>query len=381
MGSTVGQSGDVCRFGVRHAAGATTIFRHFYADDATPEGLVASTLEFTRHATVIKLTPDPYFMTLSFGGCSECREHNDKRPALSAVPVAADVGSWSDFQFSDEKHIELVLESVRLLKASPEAAGKPLYVNVFAPFTVAMQCDPRLLERLSSDDERPAVAQGLHAIAKSTAEYISRLADAGADGIFYSNKCLRAGLGELVEEWVLPLDAIALAPIRGASGSGSFMGVDIRSKAQDEQGDLGGERAQSLDMVLHACGPEIVYGRIVSALEDPSVYPSDTSLSWNLGEGNPSIEEVLKTTSLRVWGTYPRALLSKAEGAEASVALESFLLKHRAWLEGEGYLHRVVIGPDCCPGAFSGEEVPARGWNAVHSAYARWMGAAPSARL
>jgi len=364
------QSADACRFGVRHAAGATTIFRHFYADDATPEGLAARTLEFTRHATVIKLTPDPYFMTLSFGGCSECRVHNDKRPALSAVPVASDVGSWSNFQFSDEKHIELVLETVRLLKASPEAIGKPLYVNVFAPFTVAMQCDPRLLERLSSDQERPAVAQGLLEIAKSTAEYISRLAAAGADGIFYSNKHLRAALGDLVEEWVLPLDAMALAPIRGAGVA-----------AQDDQEIFAGDRARSLDMVLHCCGSGILYDRIVTALEDPSVYPNDTSLSWNLDEGNPSLEEVLKTTSLRVWGTYPRALLSKAEGAEASVALESFLLKHRAWLEGEGYLHRVVIGPDCCPGAFSGEEVPARGWNAVHSAYARWMGAAPTARL
>merc|ERR1711948_108398 len=122
-----------------------------------------------------------------------------------------------------------------------------------------------------------------------------------------------------------------------------------------------GDRAQNLDMVLHCCGPEIVYDRIVSALEDPSVYPRDTSLSWNFNEGNPSLEDVLRTTSLRVWGTYPRALLSNAEGAEASVALESFLLKHRAWLEAEGYLHRVVIGPDCCPGAFSGEEVPTRG--------------------
>merc|ERR1712203_671826 len=114
MGSTVGQSGDVCRFGVRHAAGATTIFRHFYADDATPEGLAARTLEFTRHATVIKLTPDPYFMTLSFGGCADCREHNDKRPSLSATPVPAEAGSWAGFRLRDEAHIEMVLATVRL---------------------------------------------------------------------------------------------------------------------------------------------------------------------------------------------------------------------------------------------------------------------------
>merc|ERR1711874_236992 len=128
-----------------------------------------------------------------------------------------------------------------------------------------------------------------------------------------------------------------VGPAARRHGVGAIRGAGVT--AQDDQGIFAADRAQSLDMVLHCCGPEIVYDRIVSALEDPSVYPSDTSLSWNLDEGNPSLEEVLKTTSLRVWGTYPRALLSKAEGAEASVALESFFLKHRAWLEGEGYLH------------------------------------------
>merc|ERR1711879_364925 len=56
----------------------------------------------------------------------------------------------------------------------------------------------------------------------------------------YSNKCLRVAFGDVVEEWVLPLDAMALAPIRGASGFGM---------AIDEQGNLAGDRAQSLDML------------------------------------------------------------------------------------------------------------------------------------
>merc|ERR1719293_273722 len=75
------------------AAGATTIFRHFYADDATPEGLAARTLELTRSATVIKLTPDPYFMTLSFGGRAAPRERNDVRPALAVAPVPPEAGA------------------------------------------------------------------------------------------------------------------------------------------------------------------------------------------------------------------------------------------------------------------------------------------------
>ena len=60
--------------------------------------------------------------------------------------------------------------------------------------------------------------------------------------------------------------------------------------------------------------------------------------------------------------------------------LESFLLRHRQWLEEAGHLHRVVIGPDCCPGAFIGEEVPAIGWGVVQRAYQQWLPDAPAAQ-
>merc|ERR1712060_719407 len=157
---------------------------------------------------------------------------------LSAAPVPAKAGSWEGFRLRDEAHIEDVIATVRLLKAAPEAQGKPVYVNVFSPFTVAMQCDPRLLERLSSEVERPAIAEGLRAIAEASAEYISRLAAAGADGIFYSNKCLRSALGLLVEQWVLPLDRVALAPLRNDA-----------SLTTEESSDELETQARHLDMV------------------------------------------------------------------------------------------------------------------------------------
>jgi uroporphyrinogen-III decarboxylase len=77
---------------------------------------------------------------------------------------------------------------VRLIKASPAAAGKPVYVNVFAPFTVATQCDDRLLERMHEKDELDAVCEGLQTITAVTRQYMRALARAGADGFFYSNK-------------------------------------------------------------------------------------------------------------------------------------------------------------------------------------------------
>jgi len=167
---------------------------------------------------------------------------------------------------------------------------------------------------------------------------------------------------------VLPLDKVALAPLR----------IDTRpANNEDSIEHSADEGALALDVVLHCCGTHILYDRIVSVLDSADVYPPDTMLSWNLEEGNPSLEEVLKGTSLRVWGTYPRSLLSKADTADASVALESFLVRQRAALQREGHLHRVVMGPDCCPGAFLGEEVPATGWSAVERAYRRCAGPAP----
>jgi drug/metabolite transporter (DMT)-like permease len=355
------------------AEGAATIFRHFYADDATPEGLAARTLELTRSATVIKLTPDPYFMTLSFGGRAAPRVHNDARPALVVPPVSPEAGAWQDFRLRDRTHIDRVLATVRVLKSSAEAAQKPLYVNVFAPFTVAMQCDARLIERLADDSERPAVARGLARIAQATAEYISALAAAGADGIFYANKCMRLELGELVEQWVVPLDAAALAPLRRRCCARDSGGQKAGAAGWDlEEGGAGDRGAPALDVALHCCGTHIDYTRILAALGDCCVYPRNTALSWNFEEGNPTLEHVLETTGVRVWGTYPRALLRKAADGESGAELESFLLQHRQWLEAAGHLHRVVVGPDCCPGAFVGEEVPAAGWHAAHRAY-EWL--------
>ena len=342
-----------------------TIFRHFYSDDATPEGLAARTLELTRSATVIKLTPDPYFMTLSFGGRAAPRERNDVRPALAVAPVSPEAGAWQDFWLRDRTHIDRVLATVRLLKASPEASGKPLYVNVFAPFTVAMQCDGRLVERLADASERPAVARGLAAIASATAEYIRELAAAGADGVFYANKCMRHELGALVDEWVVPMDMLALAPLRAGQDG-------------EEGGGAGDQRARSLAVALHCCGSNINYERILSTIGH--VYPAETAFSWNFEGGNPSLEHVLENTSLRVWGTYPRGLLRDAVDPASAADLESFLLRHRQWLEEAGHLHRVVIGPDCCPGAFIGEEVPAIGWGVVQRAYQQWLPDAPAAQ-
>jgi len=352
-------------FEPQHACVKATIFRHFYSDDATPEGLAARTLELTRSATVIKLTPDPYFMTLSFGGRAAPRERNDVRPALAVAPVPPEAGAWQDFGLRDRTHIDRVLATVRLLKASPEASGKPLYVNVFAPFTVAMQCDGRLVERLADASERPAVARGLAAIASATAEYIRELAAAGADGVFYANKCMRHELGALVDEWVVPMDMLALAPLRAGQDG-------------EEGGGAGDQRARSLAVALHCCGSNINYERILSTIGH--VYPAETAFSWNFEGGNPSLEHVLENTSLRVWGTYPRGLLRDAVDPASAVDLESFLLRHRQWLEEAGHLHRVVIGPDCCPGAFIGEEVPAIGWGVVQRAYQQWLPDAPAAQ-
>jgi len=138
--------------------------------------------------------------------------------------------------------------------------------------------------------------------------------------------------------------------------------------------------------VLHACGSGIAYERIVRALHSHTIYPDGTAFSWNLEEGgNPNLEHVLRTTNFRIFGTFPRTVLhlngavpaskqvlqakSVCNDAEDASELEAFLTGHRKWLEDSGFLHRVVIGPDCAPGAFQGQETSAARWEGLHRAY------------
>jgi hypothetical protein len=144
--------------------------------------------------------------------------------------------------------------------------------------------------------------------------------------------------------------------------------------------------AHKLDFVLHACGSGIAYERIVRALHSNDIYPDGTAFSWNLEEGdNPNLEHVLRTTNFRVFGTFPRTVLhlngavpASKEVLQAQAAcndaddaneLKAFLTGHRKWLEESEFLHRVVIGPDCAPGAFHGQETSAARWTGLHRAY------------
>merc|ERR1711974_270366 len=74
------------------------------------------------------------------------------------------------------------------------------------------------------------------------------------------------------------------------------------------------------------------------------------------------------------WGIYSRFLIGQAADAESSATLQSYLLQHKAWLDEKGFANRVVVGPDCCPGAFVGEEISVAGWDAVDHTYGRFAG-------
>lgn len=344
---------------------ARTAFRHFYADDDDAQSLAQRTMEVSRHANIIKMTPEPYFMLLGFGAQATPREHNDVRPAVLSRPVSRAPGGWDGFAMRDWTYLDRAVTAVRLIKASPAASGKQVYVNVFAPFTLAMQCDDRLVERIQNNEDLESIRNGLRTIIAVTKQYMRDLVSAGVDGFFFSNKCLVSDLGALAEKWILPLDAEVLSELR-------------RNEMPS---------GHKLDFVLHACGAGIAYERIVRALQSNDVYPAHAAFSWNLEEGgNPNVEHVLRTTNFRIFGTFSRTMLhvdgavpSPKHQLQASAVcnneeedanqLEAFLTGHRKWLEDSGFLHRVVIGPDCCPGAFQGQEMSDARWEGLQRAY------------
>ena len=182
-------------------------------------------------------------------------------------------------------------------------------------------------------------------------------------------------------------------------------------------------------MVLHACGSQIAFDAIMDVIHTGDVYPQSCAISWNIERGNPELEQVLQAhPDRRVWGTFPRSLLclsdkssttpldafpqtratrskehededpSASEDDNASTdlsengdaeeeeeqsdqgeferesgpALKEWLKQHHDWLVATGFIHRVVVGPDCCPGAFCGEEHSQERWKQLQAAYDQW---------
>jgi uroporphyrinogen decarboxylase len=166
-----------------------TMWRHFYLQAQTAEGLARSTLDFYRRydMDLIVLVPGPFYMAEGWGADVRSFGTDDVAPHLGspAVPRATDWRQLSELDVPNSS-LRREIEAVRLVRAQLNNDDAPLIVQIPSPLTTAnMLCSGRIIQdmRSFSSDVRSA----LQLIATATRPFAAACLEAGADGyLFFS---------------------------------------------------------------------------------------------------------------------------------------------------------------------------------------------------
>lgn len=168
---------------------AFSLWRHFHDRDATPEGLVAATLEFVHRwqPDFVKHTPNGLYAVEDWG--LPIRRYDDPhRPPERIRPLFDTPDGWYRIEELDVEAGALgrELRGLRLLRAalSPDV---PILMTVFSPLTLAYKLvGERIVDDLRQAPE--ALHAGLRTIANTMARYVAAVHAAGADGLFFATQ-------------------------------------------------------------------------------------------------------------------------------------------------------------------------------------------------
>jgi uroporphyrinogen decarboxylase len=163
------------------------MWRHYYLQAQTTEGLVRSTLGFARRYSLdlIVLAPGPYYMAEPWDVDARSFSTDDTAPYI-ASPTIARVSDWRNLPRVDVPGCSLKreIEAVRQIRAQLGNDDAPLVVPIYSPLTTAnFLCNGRIVEDVQSfsNDLRAA----LEVIADATGEFGRACLDAGADGYLF----------------------------------------------------------------------------------------------------------------------------------------------------------------------------------------------------
>jgi uroporphyrinogen decarboxylase len=173
-----------------------TMWRHFYMQSQTTDGLVQATLDFYRRydADVVILPAAPFYMAEPWG--AEVRAcGRDDVPCYLAGPAVARAPDWRRLPELDVAHSSLGREigAVRQVRSELGQDDVPLVVPLYSPLTTAdMLCNGRVVQdaRSFSNDLR----SGLQMIAAATRQFALACLEAGADGFILVTRLASAGL-------------------------------------------------------------------------------------------------------------------------------------------------------------------------------------------
>lgn len=165
------------------------LWRHFYAQDRTAQGLARATVNLYRHcdADLIVMMPGPLYMAEAWG--ADIRTFgSDDIPPYIVTPTVGRATDWRQFPELDiaNSSLQREIEAVRIARSLLTPEDAPLILALYSPLTTANQlCAGRLLEDLRSFSND--LRSGLARIAQATIALGRACLNAGADGFMLIN--------------------------------------------------------------------------------------------------------------------------------------------------------------------------------------------------
>lgn len=284
-----------------------SLWRHFYKQDQTPDGLAAASLAFYKkyNFDLIKFTPSGFYAIEDWGAKIALSKDDDTAPQLKR-PVIKEPKDWQQLTTLSitEGAYGQALEAVRLTTTQLGKEDAPLLMTIFSPLTLAYKlAGDTLLDHLQ---EHPSqVHIGLATIAETTSRFAQAVLEAGADGIFFASQLSRADMltEQMCEDFVVCYDLIALERVN----------------------------AEPVPLVLHLHGQNIYF-------ETVNQYPVH-AVSWHNHESSPSLKEALNLTDKTLMTGLDRNLLET--GTPAQVAAQT-----QEAIEQTGG-KRIILAPAC----------------------------------
>lgn len=195
------------------------LWRHFPADDQSPETLAAATLHWQRQYDFdfVKVTPASSFCLKDWGADDVWEGHTEgtRRYVKRVVSGPRDWARLPELDPTSEPHLAAQLKCLRLIKQGLPAET-PLIQTVFSPLAQAKNLaghDMLLAHlRLYPDD----VMKGLETIARTTRRFVEAALETDIDGIFYAIQHAQASLLSLEEyqTFGLPFDQQVIEPAK-----------------------------------------------------------------------------------------------------------------------------------------------------------------------
>jgi len=165
------------------------LWRHFYAQDRTAQGLARATVNFYRHcnADLIVMMPGPFYMAEAWGMDIRVLGSDEIAPYIVSATVDRATG-WRQFPELDVagSSLQREIEAVRMVRAMLNDQDAPLIFPLYSPLTTANQlCAGRVIEDLRSFSSD--LRSGLSHITEATIALGRACLSVGADGIMLIN--------------------------------------------------------------------------------------------------------------------------------------------------------------------------------------------------